>query len=145
MGDVLIPGLKRQTPKADAHGNLNYARAKYAVDLAQNDVLSMLRMPRGTVLLDCILITSALGASVTCDVGIRAVGAGAKGDDDALVAAADVSAAALVRRTRAAVPTDSGLVLDDDDYDVILTLEGANPASNGVYELILIYGFEGTK
>lgn len=144
MANVLIPGLARQTPKADAHGNVCYARAKYTVDLAQNDVLSMLRLPRGAVIFDCIAQVTALGASVTMDVGIRAVGAGAKGDDDSLIAAADVSAAALLRRNRAAILTDSAHVLDDDDYDVILTLEAANPAS-GTYEIIVIYGFEGTK
>lgn len=145
MADVTVPSLKRATPINGPYGNVCHAHVKQAVDLAQNDVWVAIRLPRGCRIVDCIFQTSALGASTTASVGIRAVNSGSKGNAAALIAAgADVSAAIVLRRNKTGVYTDGDLYLDDDDYDVIATLAGANPASNGVYELQVFYTFVGT-
>lgn len=144
MAAVTIPGLKRQTPYIGPHGNVCVATRKYVVDLAQNDTLDILILPKGARILDSIVLTSALGASVVMAVGIAAVGAGAKGAAAILNTGVDVSAASLTRRLVTGKFTDSDLTLDDDDYYLRLTLTAANPAS-GSYEVIVYYDFPGLK
>lgn len=143
MSALVVPGLARQTPYIGPHGNVSCISKKYTVDAAQNDTLDMLIIPKGAEVVDAILIHGAAGASVTCDVGIAAVNAGTKGDDDCLMVAADIAAAGIKRRT-AVINTDSALTLDDDDYYARLTLEAANPASI-TYELFIFYRFAGLK
>lgn len=143
MAALTVPGLLRQAPYIGPHGKVICESKKYTVDAAQNDTLDMLILPRGAKILDMMLIHGAAGASVTCDVGIAAIGAGTKGDDDALLVAGDIAAAGIKRRT-AVINSDSALLLDDDDYYARLTLEGANPAST-TYELFMWYEFVGTK
>lgn len=145
MADVKIPGLEGQRPMANAYGNVSQHTVSMdvAAAVAQNDVLQLMRLPKGAKLIDAIVVSGAAGASVTLALGLGDVQGGAttKVDADALITATSIAAAAMLRRNNAAVKGDA-LKLDDDYY-LEATLAGANPGAFNL-EVTVIYEFLGT-
>lgn len=141
-----IDGLKRQQPYIGPHGNLSVAHKKYAVATAfgDGDTVDLIRLPRGAVIMEAQLKHSAFGSSVVADLGVVAVGSGAKTLADGLIDGGDVSSAGILRQSEVGVYADSDFNLDDDDYDVRLKLAGANPAA-GTVEVTIFYKYAGTK
>ncbi len=146
MADVKIPGLDRQRPMANAFGNLSQKTVLMSVDaaVAQDDVLQLIRLPKGSKVIDAIVSSGAAGGGVTCALGLGAISGGstAKEDADALISAASIATATVLRRDNAAV---RGTALElDDDYYVEAVLAGGNPAAFEI-EVTVVYEFLGTE
>ena len=111
-------------------GVIGYLPADHGLTLEQNDVIQMVKIPLGATVIDLMLETGALGASVTAAVGDD-------GDTDRYIAAADHSSAALTRRNqtnKVGVPTTYAA---ENTIDVLL--EGGDPADDAAMRLDVFY------
>lgn len=112
-------------------GRVRVSYDKFVGDAAQNDVVVMGSLPKGARVHSVMLKHTALGASVTAEVGYL----GATLDsNDAFATAYDISGAGT---TTIVAPTDEL----SEAVDIVVTLEGANPAS-GTVEVIAFYSVD---
>lgn len=125
-------------------GRYNTLVERFDVDAAQNDTLFIGMIPADVVLSQVVseYETSALGASVTMDVGFADdADLGVSSVTDVLVNDADVAAAGTGSMTSAIAVADrgkkvwqlAGLTADPKKpLKLIATLKGANPASGDI-------------
>ena len=135
MTDHVAPQAKswyqaRESDAGNVQGVIGYLPADHGLTLVQNDVVQMVKVPLGATMMDCILETGALGASVTAAVG--------DGDDtNRYIAAADHSAAALTRRNQTDKVGVPHTYTAQDTIDVLLA--GGNPADDKAIRLDFFY------
>ena len=142
MANVLVPGVGKQLPYAGPHGNLSYNYGKLpSTNLAQNDTVDFVRLPKGAILLDVLVEHSAFGASVVLDLGLVAENSGSLGGADILIDGGNIAAAGILRRSEVGVYSGDDLVLDDD-YLVRGLFAGADPAA-GEMGVLVTYGYPG--
>jgi hypothetical protein len=108
------------------------------VALTTADVLRLGIIPAGTKLLDSIhVVSDAFTAAATCKLGFAYVDgvdvAAVPQDADYFVAALDLNAVAVSRKTNATPP----VTLPKDAY-LVLDLDGANLAAAGVLDVTVI-------
>lgn len=112
-------------------GRMRVSYDSITADAAQNDVVVLGFVPKGARIHYAMIKHTALGASATAEVGIL----GATVDDnDAIATAYDISGAGS---STFIAPIDEA----SEDLDIVVTLEGANPAS-GTIELIVAYSVD---
>ena len=136
MANIDHNGLKRDIAHAGSWGNKSSEHRKINSDPDIADVLRFMVLPQGTKILDSHLVHAAMGAGVTCSVGIEPV-SGATPTPDAIFAAGqDVAAAGDKRMTKAP------FVLTEDCY-ITLTTAGANADGLDDIDLNVDYEFLG--
>jgi hypothetical protein len=99
---------------------------------AQNDTFaSGMRIPKGSRLLSaCHASHGAMTTSVTVDVGLRNFDTGTVIDDDCIAAAVSVASAGRTAMNNGVYIADGVDQLTDQDAEVYVTIEGANPTDN---------------
>ena len=137
MSDLNVARARRVPQFAGTFGNVSTPEHfRWTGDAAQNDKIYLGVIPSGYRVFDLIVDTTALGATVTLDVGYEAVAPGSSltPDLDYWVDGADVSG---VSRTRSAAV---GVRFEEEVW-LVATALGANPAAGtiaayplGVYE-----------
>lgn len=75
----------------------------YTGGAAANDVLNVVKLPKGTVVSDIQVFTNSANAGLTLDVGFAPLD-GSTADADAYIEGGDVAAAARVRANTATAP-----------------------------------------
>lgn len=112
---------------------------------AQNDTCgNRFRIPKGSRILGAIVYSADMGTSVTLDVGLRAWtadGTGTAVDADGIVAALDVSAAAINGAFYAtgALVAVGAEYLTTSDTEPYFTLGGANPTDDALIAVEVLF------
>jgi len=121
-----------QARESDAvyHKVIGYCPSTHGFTLVENDIIEMVKVPIGAIVTDVMLLTGALGASVTADVGDGTT-------EDLYISAANVAAASVTRME------STGLAGVPKQYTVADTidvkLEAANPDEEIAFALIVGY------
>ncbi len=112
------------------HKVIGYCPSTHGFTLVQNDIIEMVKVPIGAIVTDVVLLTGALGTSVTADVGDG-------NTQDLYISAANVAAASITHMESvglAGVPYQYTVA---DTIDV--KLEAANPDESIAFALIVGY------
>lgn len=140
-----ITGLA-SSPKVKAapydHGRIEVlvATSPSTAAWAQNDTFKIGTLPKGARLLRTShFYHGAFGASVTCDVGVRAASDGTVIDADGLCAAIDVSAAGIDQIKNGALLKAANGYVTTQEVEVYATLAGANPTDDIRMEFEIYY------
>lgn len=144
MADRNKTETNRGKVQAGTFGNASVAHATRNVNgAAAGDVVHFLRIPRGSVLYDGMVLknVTAGAAGSTAKVGLIAATDGAKGDDDFFDASVALDGGATLNRKDVAA---GPIYLDDDDYYVVATIGATGPGAADV-ELTVVanYAFAG--
>lgn len=125
---------RKQAPVSAESGGAVVEKYEFTIndDVAIGDKIELGVLPAYHHVVDAVLIVGAMGASVTANVGIMSGGYGvvdaSRTVGDELYAAADVSAAAVVRMTNA-----DGFLLapNGTDRGIGVEIAGANVTASG--------------
>jgi len=120
----------RESSAGNLQGVIGYLPAAHGLTLAQNDIVQMVKIPSGAIVMDCILETGALGASVTCAVGDDL-------DPNRYISATSHASAAITRRNQTDTVGAPYRYLAENTIDV--TLAGANPEDDQAIRLDVFY------
>ena len=118
-----------ESDAGNLHCAIGYVAAADVLNIVQNDVCEMVKVPVGAVIVDCLLDIPNVGANVNVSVG--------DGDSVAyLIAIQAGSTAALVRRnvTGSGVPKQYTV---EDTIDIKFT--NADPTNNSAFSLYVLY------
>lgn len=137
MARINANDLKLQTPMAGTFGNLCYAQGAKTLSAASNgDVLGLVRLPAFTRLIDATLWAVGSTGSLTGRLGYLPVD-GSAGDDDFFIAAGlNISGAGRHRAAQSLAP-----IVVEKEFDVVLTLAGANIASARTFTVGVLYEY----
>lgn len=121
-----------QARESDAiyHKVIGYCPSTHGFTLAQNDIIQMVKVPLGAIVTDVLLLTGALGTSVTADVGDG-------NTEDLYISAADVSGASITMMESAGLAGVPYRYLEEDTVDI--KLEAADPDEEIAFALIVGY------
>ena len=129
MAIIQTPQVKAWYPVlASDAGNLFVVRGVQSGTqaIAQNDVLEMVKLPKGAIIHEIIVDFPACGTSVTADVGC--------GDtEDRFIAAKDVAAAVIAR-----LESNRGYAMPAEDT-IDIKLEGADPTDDLTIAMEVLY------
>ena len=110
---------------------IGYMPAAHGLTLAQNDIIQMVKVGIGTIITDVILLTGAMGSSVTADVGDVTNG------ESIYISAADVSGNSITYMESVDLVGVPFTYTVADTIDV--HFEAATPASDQAFSLIVGY------
>jgi hypothetical protein len=110
---------------------VGYMPASHGLTLAENDIIQMVKVPIGAIVVDGFLLTGALGAGVTADVGDG-------NTEDLYISAKDVSAASICTIFESTGTAGVPYVYTAADT-IDIKLEGANPEDAIAFALIIGY------
>lgn len=137
MADLNKTAARKSLSHVGVVGNASVLHMTWTGDAAQNDIVYMGWVPADSKIFRVTANFTALGASVTADIGYVKMDATDSLTDDAdafTASPADVSAAATVKYEGAPINVT-------DDVFIVVTLAGANPAS-GTIDIVIEYNNE---
>lgn len=113
----------KNDPNTDGHPVRKYF--SWTGDAAQNDTVTLVKIPKGVRIINGQITTTALGASVTCSIGDGTTAA-------KYLSAADFSAIANFAFADTVALSGRGSEVVATAFTLTATLAGANPASGTI-------------